>query len=128
MERVVEHDGLASTQPVGTDAGRDADPQSSAGGEDIHRPVGVLAEEDPIAVRWLRQSIDLILQRGYLTARILEGGVKVLVAPRQPLKLGAHHVICGGHVGWIRCIERLVSLGGPGIANPAGTIVHMWFG
>ena len=63
VECLVEHDLLAPLELVEVDVRTDVDPELAAAGEDIDRVVVVAGQERAEARRWLRQPVDLFLQR-----------------------------------------------------------------
>ena len=72
VERLVEHDLLATAQRLGLDARAHRDPQLAATGEHVDRAVVVRGEEDAETGRRLGQPVDLFLELDDLLARLAQ--------------------------------------------------------
>ncbi|GAA4220330.1 hypothetical protein GCM10023075_06080 [Streptosporangium album] len=79
VERLVEHDLLATPQRVGLHRWTDIHPKFAAPGEDLHRAVFSAFKENAEAGWRLRQPVDLLLQGNNLVPGLLEGGYQTFV-------------------------------------------------
>ncbi len=88
VERLVEHDLLATPELFEFDARADIHTEFAATGEDVGRTVLVRLQEDPEAGRRLREPVDLLLEGHDLVAGLTE-------RVGEPLVLSGH----SGQVG-----------------------------
>src|SRR4051794_11814935 len=79
VERLVEHDLLATVQRLELDGRRDGHAQLAPTGEDVDRAVVVREQEVAVAGGRLRESVDLLLERDDLLPRFLQGRHEPLV-------------------------------------------------
>src|SRR4051794_12660705 len=73
VERLVEHDLLATVQRVELDGRRDGHAQLAPAREDVDRAVVVREQEVAVAGRRLCEPVDLLLERDDLLPRFLQG-------------------------------------------------------
>ena len=83
VERLVEHDLLATPELIELDRRADVDPQLATAGEHVDRVVFVAGEEGAEAGRRLREPVDLLLQLHDLVACLAKGLCESLVLGRH---------------------------------------------
>ena len=83
VERLVEHDLLATLERVDVDRRADVHPQLAAAGEHLDRAVVLRLEEHAEPGRRLGQPVDLLLEGDDLVPGLLEGGHEPFVLGRD---------------------------------------------
>src|SRR5690606_15888901 len=88
VERLVEHDLLATLEGLHVDRGADVDAQLAPPGEDLHRAVVPRIEEDAESGRRLGQPVDLLLQGDDLISGLLQGRHQTFVLAGHRRQIG----------------------------------------